>query len=426
MLPACIQRRAMNCWGITMSDLKIIVQKYGGTSVGTPERIKAVADRIKSYVNRGQSVVVVVSAMGKTTDELITLSQSITRTPNSREMDMLLSTGEQVSIALLAMALHEIGIDAISYTGSQIKVLTDGNFSRAKIESISTERILKSLRENKVVIVAGFQGIDTEENITTLGRGGSDTSAAALAAVLGTRDCEIYTDVDGVFTADPRIISKPLKLKEISYDEMLELARLGAAVLHSRSVEFSKKYNIRLHVRSSFNYEEGTVVMPKEEMMEKYVISGVTAKRDEAKITIRDIPDRPGIAARLFSLMGENRVYVNMIVQSTGKDNKASISFTVLKSDLEKALKLSEELRKELGASAIESKQDIAIVSAVGVGMLSSYGVAGKIFQMLSDQNINIEMISTSEIGISCVIDDIYAELAQKVIHKAFIESEQK
>ncbi|HNW27436.1 MAG TPA: aspartate kinase, partial [Spirochaetota bacterium] len=267
---------------------------------------------------------------------------------------------------------------------------------------------------------------DTEENITTLGRGGSDTSAAALAAVLGTRDCEIYTDVDGVFTADPRIISKPLKLKEISYDEMLELARLGAAVLHSRSVEFSKKYNIRLHVRSSFNYEEGTVVMPKEEMMEKYVISGVTAKRDEAKITIRDIPDRPGIAARLFSIMGENKVYVNMIVQSTGKDNKASISFTVLKSDLEKALKLSEELRKELGASAIESKQDIAIVSAVGVGMLSSYGVAGKIFQMLSDQNINIEMISTSEIGISCVIDDMYAELAQKVIHKAFIESEQK
>ncbi|HPV41469.1 MAG TPA: aspartate kinase, partial [Spirochaetota bacterium] len=278
-----------------MSDLKIIVQKYGGTSVGTPERIKAVAERIKSYVNRGQSVVVVVSAMGKTTDELIALSQSITKKPDSREMDMLLSTGEQVSIALLAMALHEIGIDAISYTGSQIKVVTDGNFSKAKIESISTDRIMKSLRENKVVIVAGFQGIDTEENITTLGRGGSDTSAAALAAVLGTRDCEIYTDVDGVFTADPRIISKPLKLKEISYDEMLELARLGAAVLHSRSVEFSKKYNIRLHVRSSFNYEEGTVVMPKEEMMEKYVISGVTAKRDEAKITIRDIPDRPGI-----------------------------------------------------------------------------------------------------------------------------------
>jgi aspartate kinase len=409
-----------------MSDLKIMVQKYGGTSVGTTDRIKAVAERIKSYTHKGFSVVVVVSAMGKTTDELIALAGQLTSKPSGREMDVLLSTGEQVSISLLAMALHEIGIDAISYTGSQIRVLTDGNFSKAKIESISTERILKSLKEKKVVIVAGFQGIDDDENITTLGRGGSDTSAVALAAVLGTRDCEIYTDVNGVYTADPRIIAQPVKLKEISYDEMLELARLGAAVLHSRSVEFAKKYNIRLHVRSSFNYEEGTIVMPKEEMMEKYVISGVTAKRDEAKITIRDIPDKPGIAARLFSLMGENRIYVNMIVQSTGKDNRASISLTVLKSDLEKALKLCETMRKDLGASSVESKQDIAIVSAVGVGMLSSYGVAGKMFQVLSDHNVNIEMISTSEIGISCVIDDMYAELAQKALHKMFIESEQK
>ena len=247
-----------------MSDLKIMVQKYGGTSVGTPERIKAVAERIKSYVQKGFSVVVVVSAMGKTTDELITLASQLTKNPSGREMDMLLSTGEQVSIALLAMALHEIGIDAVSYTGSQIKMMTDGNFSKAKIESISTDRIVRSLKENKVVIVAGFQGIDSDENITTLGRGGSDTSAVALATVLGTRDCEIYTDVNGVYTADPRIIAKTVKLKEISYDEMLELARLGAAVLHSRSVEFAKKYNVRLHVRSSFNYEEGTIVMPKE------------------------------------------------------------------------------------------------------------------------------------------------------------------
>ncbi|HOD13522.1 MAG TPA: aspartate kinase [Spirochaetota bacterium] len=409
-----------------MSDLKIMVQKYGGTSVGTPERIKAVAERIKSYVRNGYSVVVVVSAMGKTTDELISLASQLTRNPSGREMDMLLSTGEQVSISLLAMALHEIGIDAVSYTGSQIKMMTDGNFSKAKIESISTDRIEKSLRDSKVVIVAGFQGIDADENITTLGRGGSDTSAVALATVLGTRDCEIYTDVNGVYTADPRIIAKTVKLKEISYDEMLELARLGAAVLHSRSVEFAKKYNVRLHVRSSFNYEEGTIVMPKEEMMEKFVISGVTAKRDEAKITIRDIPDRPGIASRVFGPLGENKIYVNMIVQSTGKDNKASISFTVLKSDVDRALKLCEGLKKDLGASAVDSKQDIAIVSAVGVGMLSSYGVAGKIFQVLSDQNINIEMISTSEIGISCVIDDMYAELAQKVIHKIFIEAEGK
>jgi aspartate kinase len=408
-----------------MSELKIMVQKYGGTSVGTPDRIKAVAERIKSYVKKNYSVVVVVSAMGKTTDELISLSAQITANPSSREMDMLLSTGEQVSISLLAMALHELGIDAISYTGSQIRVITDGNFSRAKIESISTDRIMKSLKDNKVVIVAGFQGIDSDENITTLGRGGSDTSAVALAAVLGTRDCEIYTDVNGVYTADPRVIPAPVKLKEISYDEMLELARLGAAVLHSRSVEFAKKYNIRLHVRSSFNYEEGTVVMPKEEMMEKFVISGVTAKRDEAKLTIRDIPDHPGIAARVFGLLGDKKIYVNMIVQSTGKDNKTSISFTVLKSDLEKAMNLCEGLRKELGASGIDSKENIAIVSAVGVGMLSSYGVAGRIFQVLSEQNINIEMISTSEIGISCVIDDIYAELAIKVIHRSFIEAGQ-
>ncbi len=407
-----------------MSDSQIIVQKYGGTSVGSAERIRAVAERIRGYVERGRSVVVVVSAMGKTTDELVSLAAQVASRPSSREMDMLLSTGEQVSIALLAMALHDIGVDAISYTGSQIRMVTDGNFSRAKIESISTERIMKSLNGGKVVIVAGFQGIDADDNITTLGRGGSDTSAVALAAVLGTRDCEIYTDVDGVYTADPRIISRPLKLGEISYDEMLELARLGAAVLHSRSVEFAKKYGIRLHVRSSFNFEAGTIVMPKEEMVEKFVISGVTAKRDEAKITIRDIPDRPGIAARVFGHLGANRIYVNMIVQSTGRDNRASISFTVLKNDLDRAMELCGDLKQELGASEVDSKPDIAIVSAVGVGMLSSYGVAGKIFSMLSEQNINIEMISTSEIGISCVIDDMYAELAQKVIHKAFIEAE--
>lgn len=287
--------------------MNIIVQKYGGTSVGSAERIKAVASRIKIYVEKGHSVVVVVSAMGKTTDSLVDLVNSITKNPDRREMDMLLSTGEQVSISLLAMALHEINIDAISYTGSQIKVLTDGNFANAKIVSISTDKILSSLQQNKVVIVAGFQGIDENENITTLGRGGSDTSAVALAAVLQSRDCEIYTDVDGVYTADPRIVSEPKKLKEISYDEMLELARLGATVMHSRSIEFAKKYNVRLHIRSSFNFEEGTIVMPREEMMEKFVISGVTSKKDQAKITIRDIPDRPGIAADVFQELAENK-----------------------------------------------------------------------------------------------------------------------
>lgn len=407
-----------------MSELHLIVQKYGGTSVGTTERIKAVAQRIKGYVESGYSLVVVVSAMGKTTDELLTLASQITSKPDSRELDMLLATGEQVSIALLAMALHEIGIDAISYTASQIRLLTDGNFTRARIASVGTERILDSIKKNRVVIVAGFQGIDADDNITTLGRGGSDTSAVALAAALGARDCEIYTDVEGVFTADPRLIPETKKLSEISYDEMLELARLGAAVLHSRSVEFAKKYGVRLHVRSSFSDAEGTIVKPKEEMMEKHVISGVTAKRDEAKITIRDIPDRPGIAALIFGEMGKQKIYVNMIVQSTGKDNKASISFTVLKSDREKALEISERMKRELGGTSVECKENIAIVSAVGVGMLSSYGVAGKMFQVLAEHNINIEMISTSEIGISCVIDDMYAELAQKVIHKAFIEGE--
>jgi len=401
---------------------KIIVQKYGGTSVKSPERIKAVALRIKSYTEKGYSVVVVVSAMGKTTDVLVDLAKELSDNPSKREMDMLLSTGEQVSIALLAIALHEAGIDAISYTGSQIQMMTDGNFSNAKIASISTKRIMKALSENKVVIVAGFQGIDEDDNITTLGRGGSDTSAVALAAVLGTRDCEIYTDVDGVYTADPRIIPATRKLNEISYDEMLELARLGAGVLHSRSVEFAKKFNIRLHVRSSFSFEEGTIVMPMEEMVEKFIISGITAKQDEAKITIRDIPDKPGISAKLFNGLGKYKIYVNMIVQSTGRDNRASISFTVKKEDIKKTIEICTELNKEFGGSAVEAKDDIAIVSAVGVGMLSSYGVAGRMFGVLSEQNINIEMISTSEIGISCVIDSMYAELAAKVLHKAFIE----
>ncbi len=407
-----------------MSSKKIVVQKFGGTSVKDPERIKAVASRIKIYIEKGFSVVVVLSAMGKTTDMLIDLAREINTSPDKREMDMLLSTGEQVSVSLLAIALQSIGVDAISYNGSQIKLMTDGNFSNAKISAISTEKILKSLDEKKVVIVTGFQGIDSNDNITTLGRGGSDTSAVALAAVLNTRDCEIHTDVDGVYTADPRIIAKPKKLKEISYDEMLELARLGSGVLHSRSVEFAKKYNIRLHVRSSYSFDEGTIVMPMEEMVEKFVISGITAKQDEAKVTVRGIPDCPGIAAKIFNELGANKIYVNMIVQSTGYDNLASISFTVKKDDLESTIDICNKLNEELGGSSVEYKDSIAIVSAVGVGMLSSYGVAGKIFQVLSDQKINIEMISTSEIGISCVIDSIYSELATKLLHKAFIEAD--
>ncbi|MDY6967494.1 MAG: aspartate kinase [Spirochaetota bacterium] len=402
--------------------MNIIVQKYGGTSVESAERIKAVAERIKSYILRDYSVVAVISAMGKTTDTLVNLASQVTSNPSKREMDMLLSTGEQVSISLLAMALHEIGIDAISFTGSQVRMITDGNFSNAKIQSISTEKIESALRKNSVVLVAGFQGVDDQENITTLGRGGSDTSAVALASVLNIRECEIFTDVVGVFTADPRIIPNPKILKEISYDEMLELARLGATVLHSRAVEFAKKYNVKLHVRSSFTYDEGSVVMPMEEIVEEYVISGVTSKVDEAKVTIRDIPDRPGVAADLFDKFGENKIYVNMIVQSTGIDDKASISFTVLKSDLERTLEVCEELKKKFGASSVDYKENIAIVSAIGVGMLSSYGVAGRMFKVLAKEGINIEMISTSEIRISCVVDEKFTELASKLIHKEFLD----
>ena len=404
--------------------MKIIVQKYGGTSVGSTDRIKRVAKRIKSYVDKGYSVVVVVSAMGKSTDQLVKLASEITDEPSRREMDVLLSTGEQVTISLLSMTLHELDQDAVSYTGGQIDFLTDGNFSNAKIKSIDTKRIIGSLEKGNVVIVAGFQGVDDKGNITTLGRGGSDTSAVALASVLKTRDCEILTDVDGVYTADPRIVENPRKLKEISYDEMLELARLGAGVLHSRSVEFAKKYGVKLHVRSSFEDIEGTIVMPREEMVEKFVINGVTAKKDESKITIRHMPDQPGIAAKVFDLLGQNKIYVNMIVQSTGHDNKATISLTVLKDDLKKALQICEKIKEELGATVVEAKEDIAIISVVGVGMLSSYGVAGRFFDVLSKNNVNIEMISTSEIGISCVIDENFSKIALESIHKEFLENE--
>lgn len=401
---------------------KIIVQKFGGTSVGSPERIKAVADRIKSYVDNDYKVIVVVSAMGDTTDHLIDLAQKICTKPSAREMDMLLSTGEQVSISLLAMALHEIKIEAVSFTGSQVKMITDGAHSNARIVSVDDKRLRKALEKHSVIVVAGFQGINADENITTLGRGGSDTSAVALAAALGVRDCEIYTDVDGVYTADPRVVGGARKLNEISYDEMLELARLGAGVLHSRSVEFGKKYNVRIHVRSSFNRNEGTIVKPREEMMEKFTMSGVTSKSDEVKFNIYGIPDCPGIAQKIFTVLGEEKIYVNMIVQSTGKDGKADISFTVLKKDIDRVKAISEKIKTELKGDEVTFQENIAIVSAVGVGMLSSAGVAGKLFKILSDHNINIQMISTSEIGISCVIDEMYAELAVKSIHKEFME----
>jgi aspartate kinase len=403
--------------------MSIVVQKYGGTSVATSDKIKAIAQRIKATVKKGNSCVIVVSAMGKTTDHLVSLASEITDDPSDREMDMLLSTGEQITISLLAMALHEIEVSAVSMTGLQAKVLTDSNHTRAKIESIASESITKALNSNDVVIVAGFQGTDVRGNITTLGRGGSDTSAVALAAATGADVCEIFTDVDGIYTSDPRIVNKPKKLNEISYDEMLELARLGAGVLHSRSVEFARKYNVVLHVRSSFNDINGTFVKAKEDIMEKFVISGVTSKNDEAKMTLHGIPDEPGIAAQIFKALSEAKIYINMIVQSTGLDGKATISFTVLKNDLAKAMDITNSLSKKMDSVSTTFNKDIAIVSVVGTGMLSSYGVASEIFEALAQEGINIEMISTSEIGISCVIDSSYEKDAVKLIHKLFLEN---
>ncbi|MDH5719436.1 MAG: aspartate kinase [Spirochaetia bacterium] len=405
---------------MALNHKKLLVQKYGGTSVKNSERIKAVAQRIKNYHDKGFSLVVVVSAMGKTTDQLVSLAGEITQTPSEREMDMLLATGEQVSIALLAMALHEIEVPAVSFTGSQINLLTDGRFSKARIEKIDTERLTKSLEKGNVCIVAGFQGVDIEQNITTLGRGGSDTSAVALAAALEAKECEIYTDVDGVFAADPNKISNAKMLSKISYDEMLELASLGAGVLHSRSVEFAKKYDVIIHVRSSYNDKEGTLVVKEDEDMEKLLVTAVTLKKDEARITVGDIPDRPGIAAELFAALADVQVNVDMIVQSTGKDNLNTISFTVLRNDDSKAKKAVENKLQEWGAGEFSIDKSIAILSAVGVGMKSHTGIAAKMFKILAENGINIEMISTSEIKISCVIRDDKSDQALQLIYDIF------
>jgi aspartate kinase len=398
----------------------LIVQKFGGTSVGDTNRIKNVANRVKGYHDRGFHVVVVVSAMGKTTDELIRLAGEISEDPRKREMDMLLSTGEQVSISLLAMALHAVDVEAMSFTGSQVKILTDGNFSNARIEKIDTTVLVNSLNKGKVCIVAGFQGVDIEENITTLGRGGSDTSAVALAAALGAKECEIYTDVDGVYTTDPNKVPEARLMKQISYDEMLELASLGAGVLHSRSVEFAKKYGVVIHVRSSFHFSEGTLVVPEEQIMEKLLVTGVTLKNDESRISLADIPDRPGIAAEVFEVLAQAGTNVDMIVQSTGHNKLNTISFTVPRKDLEKSTANLNAVLKSWGAGSLTTEKEISIVSAVGVGMKSHGGIAAKMFNAFAKEGINIEMISTSEIKISCVIDKSQGEKALKLLHEVF------
>lgn len=400
----------------------LIVQKFGGTSVGDTDRIKNVASRIKSYYERGHSLIVVVSAMGHTTDELIDKAKALNEDPPRREMDMLLVTGEQISMALMAMALNAVEVPAISFTGGQLQILTDGTHSNARIRDLDTSRLKEALAQKKVCIVAGFQGIDENQEIMTLGRGGSDTTAVALAVAIKADQCEIYTDVDGVYTTDPNKVPTARKMSHICYEEMLELASMGAGVLHNRSVELASKFNVVIQVRSSFNYNEGTLVVPEEQIMdmEKVTVRGVSLKSDQARISAHDIPDRPGLAAGLFGKMALSNINVDMIVQSTGDQNKNTISFTVPAGDLAHARTLLEAFLAEIGGGRIAVDQNIAIVSAVGVGMKSHSGVAATMFQALAKENINIEMISTSEIRISVVVHKDQARKALEAAHRAF------
>ncbi|MBI3394929.1 MAG: aspartate kinase [Spirochaetia bacterium] len=401
--------------------MSLIVQKFGGTSVGDAQRIHNVANRIKSYYDRGTNLVIVVSAMGHTTDELITLAKEVNPTPSRREMDMLLSTGEQVSIALLAMALEHIGIPAISFTGGQVRILTDDKHSEARIQDIDVTKLTKNLGERKVCIVAGFQGVDSHDEITTLGRGGSDTTAVALAAALKADECEIYTDVDGVYTTDPNKVPEARKISMLSYEEMLELARLGAGVLHSRSVEVASRYGIKIQVRSSFNNTPGTVVVPEEAVVEKVDVRGVTLKTDESRISVVDVPDRPGLAATLFGKLASASVNVDMIVQSTGRNGLNTISFTVPDASLATARGVVDTFVSDMANSGqVEVNEKIAILSAVGIGMKSHSGIAANMFKALADKNINIQMISTSEIKISVVLQEEQGRAALDAVHKAF------
>jgi len=398
----------------------IIVHKYGGTSVGNIEKIKNVARRLIDTQKKGHDVVCVVSAMAGETDRLIKLASDVTDSPDAREYDALVATGEQVSIALLAMAIISLGGKARSFTGHQVKILTDESFSKARIMSIDTERLLKEVKDGYITIVAGFQGVDEGGNVTTLGRGGSDTSAVALAAALNADRCDIYTDVDGVYTADPNICPKAKKIKKISYEEMLEMASLGVKVLQTRSVEIAKKYNVPIHVRSSFSEEEGTMVTMEDEEMEKYVVSGVTYNRNESKLTISGIPDVPGVAAKIFKPIADANIVVDMIIQNVSSAAHADLTFTVSKTDTKKALEILQTIGKELGAAGVSSDENIAKVSIIGVGMKSHAGVASQFFSVLAHEGINIMMISTSEIKISCVVEEKYTELAVRILHDTF------
>ena len=398
----------------------LIVQKYGGSSVANIDRIKNVAKRIALYIKKGYRIVVVVSALGDTTDELLNLAHKITPCPSERELDMLISTGEQVSIALLTMAVHKMGIDAVSFTGAQVGIVTDKAHTKARIVDINANKIRKQLKERKVVIVAGFQGINMDQEITTLGRGGSDTTAVALAKALKADMCEIYTDVEGVYTTDPRIVKDARKLSCISYEEMLEMASLGAQVMHARSIEIAKKFSIPLHIRSSFNNKEGTIISKEVKAMEEVLVSGITMDKKEAKVTICDVPDRPGVAALIFEDLAKKDINVDMIIQNISRTGYTDMSFTVPLEELAKVKDVVEKIVKHVKAKGATYNRDIAKISIVGVGMKSHSGVAAKMFGSLASKKINIGMISTSEIKISCVIDKLRAEEAVKALHKTF------
>lgn len=400
--------------------MPLIVQKYGGTSVGDLERIANVARRVAAYRDQGNDMVVVVSAMAGETDRLINMAKKISHLPNEREMDVLVSTGEQVTVALLAITLESMGYRAKSYCGWQIPFVTDSAFTAARVAEVKKEAITADLAAGFIVIVAGFQGVDPDGNITTLGRGGSDTSAVAVAAVLEADCCEIFTDVDGVYTTDPNITSKARKLAKIGYEEMMEMASLGAKVLYIRAVELGMLYRVPLMVRSSFSDNPGTLVTEENSDMEKELVSAVTCNMKEAKITISGVQDRPGVASKVFSALAEAGIVVDMIIQNSSADGKTDITFTVPEADLTKGLEICEKVKQDLGATNLSGCSDIAKVSIIGAGMRSHAGVASKMFTTLANEGINIEMISTSEIKISCVIRKKYAELAVRTLHDAF------
>ncbi len=400
--------------------MALIVQKYGGTSVGSLERIQAVADRVIRTRRTGHDVVVVVSAMSGETDRLLDLARGLSGRPTERELDVLLSTGEQVTIALLSIALQEKGQDAVSFTGAQVHILTDSAFNKARILEIDGAQVRKALADGKVVVVAGFQGIDRAGNITTLGRGGSDTTAVAMAAALKADECSIYTDVDGVYTADPRIVPEASRLDRISYEEMLEMASLGSKVLQIRSVEFAGKYHVPLRVLSSFKDGPGTLITDEDEAMEQALIAGIAHNRDEAKLTIVGVPDRPGIAHSILGPIADANIEVDMIVQNVGADKTTDLTFTVHRNDYDKAHDILQRIAREMGAQGVNGDKRIVKLSIIGVGMRSHAGIASRMFKALADEGINIQMISTSEIKISVVVDEKYLELGVRALHSAF------